>query len=136
VTQENVEIFKRGIEAYNRRDVEALLADAHPEIEWQPALLVKLGGKATTYRGHAGIRELMSEIEDTLAEIHVEFPEPLDLGDRLLAVGKIRTRGKTSGVVTESPVGYLADFRDGKVVRIRTYLDPKEALAAAGQSVE
>jgi ketosteroid isomerase-like protein len=74
----------------------------------------------------------MRDIDDTLAEIHVEFPEVRDLGDRVLAVGRIRTRGKASGVATEAPVGYVADFRDGKFARVRTYLDPAEALEAAG----
>ena len=124
----------RGLEAYNRRDVEALIAIAHPEIEWHPALMVKLGGGEAVYRGHAGVRELMAEVEDTLAELHVDLPEIRDLGERVLAVGRIRARGKTSGAVTEAPLGYLADFRDGMVIRIRTYLDHNEALEAAGLS--
>jgi hypothetical protein len=54
MSQENVERFKRGIEAYNRRDVEALLQELDPEVEWYPALEVLLGGEATVYRGHDG----------------------------------------------------------------------------------
>ena len=132
MSRENVDTFRRGVEAYNRRDVEALLADADPGIEWYPAILGKLSGRATVYRGHDGLRQLMIDIDDTLAEIHVEFPEVRDLGDQVLGVGRIRTRGKASGVVTEAPLGYVADYRDGKVTRVRTYLDPKEALEAAG----
>jgi len=132
MSRENVDTFRRGVEAYNRRDVEALLADADPGIEWYPAILGKLSGRATVYRGHDGLRQLMIDIDDTLAEIHVEFPEVRDLGDQVLGVGRIRTRGKASGVVTEAPLGYVADYRDGKVTRVRTYLDPREALEAAG----
>ena len=65
-------------------------------------------------------------------EIHVEFSEVRDLGDQVLGVGRIRTRGKASGVVTEAPLGYVADFRGGKVTRVRTYLDAREALESAG----
>jgi len=132
MSRENVDTFRRGVEAYNRRDVEALLADADPGIEWYPAILGKLSGRATVYRGHDGLRQLMIDIDDTLAEIDVEFPEVRDLGDQVLGVGRIRTRGKASGVVTEAPLGYVADYRDGKVTRVRTYLDPREALEAAG----
>jgi ketosteroid isomerase-like protein len=134
MSQENVDTFARGVEAYNRRDVEALIANADPGIEWYPAILGKLSGKATVYRGHDGLRQLMVDIDDTLAEIHVEFPEVRDLGNQVLAVGRIRTRGKASGAVTEAPLGYVADFREGKVTRVRTYLDPSEALEAAGLS--
>ena len=132
MSRENVDAFRRAVEAYNRRDVEALVADAHPDIEWRPAILMKLSGKDTVYRGHDGVRQLMRDIDDTLAEIHVEFPEVRDLGDQVLAVGRIQTRGKASGIATEAPVGYVADFRDGKFVRVRTYLNPGEALEAAG----
>ena len=132
MSQENVDTFRRGVEAYNRRDVEALIADADPGIEWYPAILGKLSGKDTVHRGHDGLRQLMIDIDDTLAEIHVEFSEVRDLGDQVLGVGRIRTRGKASGVVTEAPLGYVADFRGGKVTRVRTYLDAREALESAG----
>jgi len=132
MSRENVDAFRRAVEAYNRRDVEALVVHAHPDIEWRPAILMKLSGKDTVYRGHDGVRQLMRDIDDTLAEIHVEFPEVRDLGDQVLAVGRIQTRGKASGIATEAPVGYVADFRNGKFVRVRTYLNPGEALEAAG----
>ena len=47
MSQENVDTFRRAVEAYNNRDVEALLADAHPDFEWHPAILMKLSGKDT-----------------------------------------------------------------------------------------
>jgi ketosteroid isomerase-like protein len=132
MSRETVETFKRGVDAYNRRDAEAMIEDLDPEVEWHPALLVMLGGTATVYRGHAGVHALLRDIDDTLSEIHVEFSDIRDHGDQVVATGRIRTRGKASGAGTEAPLGYVADFRDGKVIRIRTYLDPREALEAAG----
>jgi ketosteroid isomerase-like protein len=134
MSQENVEAFKRGVEAYNRRDAEALLENLDPEVEWHPALLVGLGGEATVYRGHEGVRALLRDTDDTLSDIHVEFSEIRDPGDQIVAIGCIRTRGRASGAETEAPVGYVADFRGRKVTRIRTYLDPADALEAAGLS--
>ena len=43
-------------------------------------------------------------------------------------------RGKGSGAETETPMGSVVDFQNGKVIRVRTYLDPNEALEAAGLS--
>ena len=134
MSQENVEVFKQGVEAYNRRDADALIEQLDPTIEWHPAIMVGLGGDTSVYRGHEGVRELLRETDETLAEIHVEFSEIRDLGDQVLAFGHLRTRGKTSGALTESPVGYIADFANGKVTRTRTYLDPGEALEVAGLS--
>jgi ketosteroid isomerase-like protein len=132
MSQKNVERFKRAIEAYNRRDVEALLQELDPEVEWYPALEVLLGGEATVYRGHDGVRELIRGTDETLGEIHVEFSKVRDLGDRIVATGHLRIRGKESGAETESPVGSVAELKDGKPIRIRTYLDPQDALEAAG----
>jgi ketosteroid isomerase-like protein len=64
--------------------------------------------------------------------IDTDYSEVRDLGERLLAIGRIRTRGRASGAETESPFCYLGEFKNGKVIRVRTYLDPEEALEAAG----
>ena len=134
MSQENVEAFERGTDAYNRRDSEALVKELDPAIEWYPGLEVMLGGDATVYRGHEGVIAMLSDTDDALAEIHAEYSEVRDVGDRLVALGHIRTRGKASGAVAESPLGVVADLRNGKLIRIRTYLDPDEALEAAGLS--
>ncbi len=91
-----------------------------------------LGGEATVYRGHEGGREFLRDADEAFTELHLEFFEIRDLGDRLVASGRMRERGKASGAETGSPVGYLVDFRNGRGTRIRSFLDPKEALEAAG----
>ena len=132
MSEENVEAFKRGVDAFNRRDIDAVLEDLDPEVEWHPLFQVLLGGKATVYRGHEGYREFVRDNDSAFVELHVEYSEVRDLGDRLLAIGYLRARGKESGAETESPVGYVVEFKNGKGVRVREYLDPKEALEAAG----
>jgi ketosteroid isomerase-like protein len=44
----------------------------------------------------------------------------------------LRGRGKESGAKTETAIAWFAEFKNGKAVRVREYLDPKEALEAAG----
>jgi ketosteroid isomerase-like protein len=134
MSQENVETFRRAMAAYDRRDVEALLEELDPEIEWHSALSILLSGKATVHRGHAGVREWFRELDQVVDEIHIEYTDIRDLGDRVIAIGRIRTRGRGSGAVTESPIGVVSDTRNGKSVRVRSYLDPAEALEAAGLS--
>jgi ketosteroid isomerase-like protein len=129
---DNVGITLRALDAYNRWEVEPMLEDLDPEVEWRPAIPMLLGGEATVYRGHEGVRALFREIRDAFAEIRIEFSEVRDLGDRVVAVGHMRARGKASGAETQTPWAYLAELRDGKGLRIQTYLDPEEALEAAG----
>ena len=134
MSRENVEVVRRVSDAYNRRDVEAMLDELHPEIEWYPWLQVQLGGGATVYRGHEGVRDGVRDGEDAFSEVRAELSEVRDLGERAVAIGHLRGRGKESGALTESELAWIVEFQGGKVIRVREYLDPKEALEAAGLS--
>ena len=128
---ENVEAFKRGLEAGNRGDVDGLLDELHPEIEWHSALHALMGGQQTVFRGHHGVRKMLGDLNETFDEVHIEMSEFRDLGDGLVAIGRTRNRGKASGVETETPLVLVTEIRDGKTISIRAYLDREEALEAA-----
>ena len=93
-----------------------------------------MGGEATEYRGHDGVREMLGDLYEAFDTIHIEASEIRDLGDRLVAIGRTRARGKASGVETETPLAFVAEFKNGKAISIRGYLDPREAFEAAGLS--
>jgi ketosteroid isomerase-like protein len=131
MSQQNVEAVVRFTDAYNRRDVEAMLEDLDPAVEWRPVLPLLLG-EATVYRGHVGAREGFRNLYDVLDLSHVEYSEFRNLGERVLAIGRMRTRGKGSGAETDSRFASVTDFKDGRMIRIRTYLDPQQALEAVG----
>ncbi|HMH48039.1 MAG TPA: hypothetical protein VK538_10030 [Solirubrobacteraceae bacterium] len=57
------------------------------------------------------------------------FRDPTDL---VIMLGRLRGRGKNSGVPVDASLGMVFDLRDGKIARIRGYLDHGEALRAAG----
>jgi hypothetical protein len=52
MSQANVEAFGRGIDAYNRGDIDALVAELDPEVEWYGVVLPRFIGEATVFRGH------------------------------------------------------------------------------------
>jgi ketosteroid isomerase-like protein len=132
MSQQNVEAFNRGVEAINHRDVEALMDVLSPDIEWREVFQEMLGGEARVYRGHQGVRDLLVDLYEPFGEIHAEYVDVRDLDERVLGLGRLRARGGGSGAELESPVASLADFENGKAVRIRTFLDHAEALEAAG----
>ena len=134
MSEENVEVFKRAFDAINRRDADALLSELDSNVEWHSAILMAMGGEQTVYRGHEGVREWLRDLYETLSEFHADYPEIRDLGDRTVAIGRVRGRGTGSEAEIESPHGTVAEFRNGKGIRIRTYLDPKAALEAIGLS--
>ena len=139
MSQENVEAFKRGLDAYNRRDIEALLEELDPDVEWHPALAVLLGGQQTVFHGHQGVRESIQEEDEALAMYQFELSEIRDLGKRTLAIGRIRARGREGGVEIDSVFCALTESKGTKgketrAISLRTYFDLKDALEAAGLS--
>jgi ketosteroid isomerase-like protein len=93
---------------------------------------VVLGGQATVYRGHDGIREMLRDLDEILDERQLGFSEIHDVGECVVAVGRLTIRGRGSGLRTESPFGWVSEFSTGKATRIRTYLNPDEALEIVG----
>src|SRR3954453_12861256 len=132
MSQDNVDSFKRAVIAYEGRDLEAMMEECDPEIEWHSAATTALGGVARVYRGRAGMRDLFRDHDEAFTEIHVEHSEIRDLGDRVLGIGRFRIRGTASGAEIESPVSTLTEFKNGKAIRVRTFLDTTAALEAAG----
>src|SRR6478672_7845902 len=105
MSQENVEIFRRSDEAFNAGDIDAWLEEfIDPEIEWHSALPGLLTQGGTVYRGHEGVREMLREIAEVLDEMTAEYSEIHEVGDRVVAIGQIHTRGAASGVATDGPI--------------------------------
>jgi ketosteroid isomerase-like protein len=75
MSQENLDAFSRGTDAFNRRDFEAWLAELDPDVEWQSALPVLLTTGGGVYRGHEGLREMLRELDEALDELTVEYSE-------------------------------------------------------------
>jgi ketosteroid isomerase-like protein len=134
MSKEDVEAFKRGLEAGNRGDVDGLLDELHPEIEWHSALHVLMGGQQTVFRGHDGVRRLIGDLYETFGDVRIEMSEFRDLGNGVVAIGHMRTRGKSSGAELVAPLAFVTEIKDGKTISIRAYRDRDGPLAAPGLS--
>jgi ketosteroid isomerase-like protein len=131
MSQENVELTLVAVNAWNRRDAEAMVALWDPEGVWSPAFERITEGR--TYRGHAGRRQYFEDLAEFSEESHAEFPEVHDLGDQVLAVGRIWIRF-ASGVDLDQEVAVLHTWRNRKCVEARGWLSRADALEAAGLS--
>ena len=67
MSEENVEVLKRAVDAYNRRDLDAFLSICAEDIEWHPFLHSGLEGPP--YRGHDGIREWFADTAASWSEV-------------------------------------------------------------------
>jgi ketosteroid isomerase-like protein len=131
MSEENVELFRQLIDAYNRRDIEPMLATLHPEAEWYPITAVVEGDEP--YRGREGIRQWWENINATFEEFEASIDEVRDLGAAVLALGHLRARFR-SGVPLETEIGWLTRYDGGLAVWGHTYPSHAEALEAAGLS--
>jgi ketosteroid isomerase-like protein len=132
MSRANVKIVKRGIDAFNQRDPDSFAKLATDDFVWLPALPGAV--EAGSYRGREGIESYFAESLDTWEELNVRVDELRDLGDRVLALGRAEGRGRGSGVEVDAPLGFVVEFRGGKMSFVRTYLDHDESLRAAGLS--
>jgi ketosteroid isomerase-like protein len=129
MSQENVELFHRGMGAFLSHDIEPLLEMSHPEIEWYPFSAQVEGDVA--YDGHEGVRRWWANLSATFEEFEASIDKVRDEGEIVLALGRLRARFK-SGIALDTEVGWVVRFRDGLAVWGRAYQSHAEALEAAG----
>jgi ketosteroid isomerase-like protein len=132
MSQENVEIVARAIDAFNLRDLNALAEISHGDFEFVSVLTaVDTGG--ATFRGPQAWAGYFAAMDETWAEWRVEDWEVIDAGDDAVAsVFRIVGKGNHSGAPVAHAIGVTYRFRQGKMWRMRAYLDPRDALQAAG----
>ena len=131
MSQENVEAVRATVEAFNRRDFDAALERAHPDVEW---VTLESFPDAGTYYGPEGIRQFFGTWMDTFQgfRLHLEDCVAIDQ-QRVLATIRVSGEGAESGVQVQSPTFFqLAEFRNGLAIRVQMFPTESEALKAAG----
>jgi ketosteroid isomerase-like protein len=131
MSQENVDAVRSMLDGWNRGDVDSWLASAHPEIEWSSEIARRMQGAETMYLGRAAMRRFWDEWH-SVWDLTIEASEIRDLGDTVLVVGRMRARGKASGVDLDEAVAYVYELDGGLIRKARAYLDPSQALEALG----
>lgn len=129
-TQENVEIVKNFFAAMGSGDKQRLLSLVAEDIEWIiPGQDWPLAG---THRGHAGLADVLQKASE---KVETSFPEPPEFvaqGDRVLVVGFATGKIKATNKTFEDHWVFAITVRNGKVTKIREYIDT-QALARASE---
>ena len=127
MSEENVEIVRRAVAAFNTRDTDRALSMCDPEIEFRSPF------EQETYRGLDGMVRWRETMDAALEDFHVEDLQFRDAGgDRVVVLYRSVGRGAGSGVPVSLEVGALWHLRNGKLLRGEAFLDQQEALEAAG----
>jgi ketosteroid isomerase-like protein len=132
MSQENVEAVRVSFDLYNRRDLATIQSGVTEDAE----LFTFTEGRAEgrPFVGPVGVREWLESDAEAWEQITVEADDLRDLGNRVLAIGRIKGRGRGSGLELDSPGAWIFEFRGRQVSYMRGYLDLAEAFEAAGLS--
>jgi ketosteroid isomerase-like protein len=133
MSRENIELHRRALEAYNARDIDAMISYSDPGVELH-SLLVAVEEAKAVYHGHDGMRRWHEDLEDAWSETRFEPETFFDLGEHTLGFCVIRGRGRRSGAEVAMPVAHVASWRDGLMVYSKVYVDREEALRELGVS--
>ena len=118
------------IDALDPETLAVVYESFHPEIEVHEDPRFPEAG---VYRGVEEASRYFANFTESFDEFSFELEELRELSeDRVLALFRLRARGKDSGVEVEEQPGWILTVQDGKTRRIDAFLDRADAFAAAG----
>ncbi|HEX6586433.1 MAG TPA: nuclear transport factor 2 family protein [Solirubrobacterales bacterium] len=129
---ENVEIVKRGFDAFNRHGVDALLEFVHPEFEVTTP--PELASEPDTYRGHDGVRRYFESFYEAMEEIRWEPRGFHEAGDRVVVEFTLRARGKSTGLDVGQEAVMVWELRDRQAIGLELFPTLDEALRSVSEA--
>jgi ketosteroid isomerase-like protein len=132
MSQANVELVRRAIEAFNRGDLERFAEtvrfDEAIEYHEYPEFI-----EVGVFRGRDAIADHWRQFLDAFEDYRFEIEKLIDVDDEVVVFTHQHGHGKES-LGFELRSAWVFSFRDGKLTRIRTYPDRAQALEAVGLS--
>lgn len=133
MSEENVELVRRLIQAFNDRDYSTL-----ESIYSEDAVLSLIGGFAdltgAQFRNRDAVLDWLTDWVETLdPQAQIESARQVD--DKVLAILNIAATGAASGADTALRTGNVYSVRDGQISAHDAYYDVNGALKALGLSV-
>jgi ketosteroid isomerase-like protein len=124
--------IREAIERWNRGDRAAPLEDIDPDVEIRTGIGDAFQGEP--FRGHEGARQWLAGLDENFETWEILIDECREQGDVVLVLGGVRAKGRGSGIELEQEIGWVYEFRDDKMIRLHTYYDREQAIAASGLS--
>jgi ketosteroid isomerase-like protein len=130
--EDNIDIVRRAFVAFAHRDADALVALCAPDIVFEP-VTARLAAGGEPYRGHAGMRQYLADVERVWQELRPTPDEYREgAGGIVVATGRVYAWGV--GRVIDTPAGWLWRLRDGLIAYGRIFGTASGALEAAGMA--
>ena len=131
MSDENVEIVRRAVEAANHGDWDGVLRDAAPDIvldnsrargEWRGVQI-----------GLDQVKRTMEGFDGTWESTRYDLDEVIEIDEQVIECRTATMQGR-GGIEVTATTHWVWTFRGGKVIRIVYFENRAEALEAAGLS--
>jgi uncharacterized protein len=132
--EENVQVVKNFFAAIGSGDKQALLALVDEGIEWIiPGEDWPLAG---THRGHAGVAAVLRKAAEEIEMTYPKPPEFVAQGGRVLVVGVATGKIKATTRTFKDDWVFDITVRNGKLTKIREYIDTQALAKASAGGVQ
>ena len=125
-----IELIPGLFDAFNARDEATLIEASEPDVVWD-APTAAMAGRVGPYRGHAGLREYLTDVEALWTEMKATPVQVRMRGEDVFVVGRLYARGRNRGI-RDLPVAWSLTMRDRRLVYGTVHEDPRRAALAAG----
>lgn len=115
-------LIRESYKALNEGRFDWVAEHVPPDFELVPPLAP---GK---FVGPEGVSRFYAEIADAWETVRTDVEEVVDLGDRVVVLGRVRNRGRTSEIEVDAVAAHLWTVKDGVPVRVELIGDRQEAL--------
>jgi ketosteroid isomerase-like protein len=139
MSQENVDVVRRMYSrladrgAWRRGDYDDVFRDfCAAEYEMIPPPIYP--DAARSYRGLEGVHQWQRLMDEIWADWDFQAERFFDAGDEVAVFGRTSGTARQSGAPVEISVAHVLTLRDGRVTRLKVFLDRHEALEALGLS--
>jgi ketosteroid isomerase-like protein len=144
MSQENVQAVRRALEAFNDQGLASIPENWHPDVEWHTDPLVPEPG---VYKGFDEVRTYLEGFLrasggmsiNTAGGMRLSIDELVDVGDDEV-LSLLTVSGPAPGEDDRQPQflswAQIMSVRDGKIARVRSFLDEASAFEAAGLAGE
>jgi ketosteroid isomerase-like protein len=130
MSERDLEVLRLAYDAFNRRDLQALLEFFDPGAHWVPSSSV--WGAGTAYHGHEGVERLLADLAANWDRFEADPQEFREVGDLILVTGRVHALAKGGAREIDSATAWVWQMREGKALLLQAYADAQQARDALG----
>ena len=131
MSQENVEVVRRGLEAFDRGELSEVLAVMTEDLEWRPPSFALDG---VSYSGHDGYTAWFEGLKTTWRRLELAWSLSDPGGQQVIGQLTGEFVGRESGTPIRQRFWIVYRLDGGKIAWMEAFASEQEALDAVGLS--